>query len=254
MKRIVSLAAIVLTLTMALSLAACGEEPGTNENTENGQNQTSSNETGKTVDLAALRTQFVTDYSLTDVLEAYGVVRTVPAPGLFAKIHGCIVFRFSNFSHTVLSPLQAPHSFAVYDWCCLPPFRLAANRGMRPGGYATFWWQPTHAARAETACGLCRARRRKTSVAKLKAPKPSACRFRGNNLRPALSGRSKNKTMQPPAPGTRAVGCSFSAASENADFSRRVSRRTTPAWQKRRSKRCGLKARAEGTVCLQTRE
>ena len=34
MKRIVSLAAIVLTLTMALSLAACGEEPGTNENTE----------------------------------------------------------------------------------------------------------------------------------------------------------------------------------------------------------------------------
>ncbi|MFQ9412094.1 MAG: DUF4358 domain-containing protein [Evtepia gabavorous] len=50
-------------------MAACGEEPGTNENTENGQNQTSSNETGKTVDLAALRTQFVTDYSLTDVLE-----------------------------------------------------------------------------------------------------------------------------------------------------------------------------------------
>ncbi len=81
-----------------------------------------------------------------------------------------------------------------------------------------FWWQPTHAARAETACGLCRARRRKTSVAKLKAPKPSACRFRGNNLQPALSGRSKNKTMQPPAPGTRAVGCSCSAASENADF------------------------------------
>ena len=117
-----------------------------------------------------------------------------------------------------------------------------------------FLWQPTHAARAETACGLCHARRRKTSVAKLKVPKPSACRFRGNNLRPALSGCSKNKTMQPPAPGTRAVGCSFSAASENADFSRRVSRRTTPAWQKRRSKRCGLKARAEGTVCLQTRE
>ena len=34
MKRIVSLAAIVLTLTMALSLAACGEEPGTNGITE----------------------------------------------------------------------------------------------------------------------------------------------------------------------------------------------------------------------------
>gem|GEM_PF-5795857 len=46
-----------------------------------------------------------------------------------------------------------------------------------PRRIATFWWQPTHAARAETACGLCRARRRKTSVAKLKAPKPSACRF-----------------------------------------------------------------------------
>ena len=58
-----------LSLIHILSLAACGEEPGTNENTENGQNQTSSNETGKTVDLAALRTQFVTDYSLTDVLE-----------------------------------------------------------------------------------------------------------------------------------------------------------------------------------------
>ena len=36
--------------------------------------------------------------------------------------------------------------------------------------------------------------------------------------------------------------------------SRHVPRRTTPAWQKRRSERCGLKARAEGTVCLQTRE
>ena len=85
-----------------------------------------------------------------------------------------------------------------------------------PRRIATFWWQPTHAARAETACGLCRARRRKTSVAKLKAPKPSACRFRGNNLRPALSGRSKLRPLQPPAPGTRAFGCSFSAPSENA--------------------------------------
>ena len=110
-----------------------------------------------------------------------------------------------------------------------------------PRGIATFWWQPTHAARAETACGLCRARRRKTSVAKLKAPKPSACRFRGNNLRPALSGRSKNKTMQPPAPGTRAVGCSCSAASENADFSRRVSRRTTRQSKTAISTFCGKK-------------
>ena len=85
-----------------------------------------------------------------------------------------------------------------------------------PRRIATFWWQPTHAARAETACGLCRARRRKTSVAKLKAPKPSACRFRGNHLRPALSGRSKIRPLQPPAPGTRAVGCPSSAPSENA--------------------------------------
>ena len=77
----------------------------------------------------------------------------------------------------------------------------------------------------------------------VKSTKTSACRFCGNNLRPTLSGRSKNKTLrrkntrrlgcggsanstlsalacgrlcQPPAPGTRAVGCSRSAASENA--------------------------------------
>ena len=49
--------------------------------------------------------------------------------------------------------------------------------GFARGNFMYFWCQPTHAARAETACGLCRARRRKTSVAKLKAPKPSACRF-----------------------------------------------------------------------------
>ena len=48
------------------------------------------------------------------------------------------------------------------------------------------------------------------------APKPSACRFRGNHLRPALSGRSKIRPLQPPAPGTRAVGCPSSATSENA--------------------------------------
>ena len=74
-----------------------------------------------------------------------------------------------------------------------------------------------------------------------KVPKPSACRFRGNNLRPALSGCSKNKTMQPPAPGTRAVGCSCSAASENADFSRRVSRRTTRQSKTAISTFCGKK-------------
>ena len=47
---------------------------------------------------------------------------------------------------------------------------------------------------------------------------------------------------------------SFSAASDNADYSSLQRRRITPAWQKRRQERGGLKARAEGTVCLQTRE
>ena len=99
--------------------------------------------------------------------------------------------------------------------------------------------------------------------------------FRGNNLRPALSGRSKIKPLQPPAPGTRAGECSFfplrtimrrfKTASRgdrrllcfllvpDASFPP-LWRRMNPAWRKRRQERGGLKARAEGTVCLQTRE
>ena len=121
--------------------------------------------------------------------------------------------------HPVLRPVLREHAnrgeHPLFACSLLCPAEKTEPRRV-PRRIATFWWQPTHAARAETACGLCRARRRKTSVAKLKAPKPSACRFRGNNLRPALSGRSKIRPLQPPAPGTRAVGCSFSAASENA--------------------------------------
>ena len=120
MKRIVSLAAIVLTLTMALSLAACGEEPGTNENTENGQNQTSSNETGKTVDLAALRTQFVTDYSLTDVLEVeteglnnlYGITEDESAAATVAEK---LETRLSTIAEQAAS--YDPDSLALAEKC-----------------------------------------------------------------------------------------------------------------------------------------
>ena len=110
----------------------------------------------------------------------------------------------------------------------------------------TFWWQPTHAARAETACGLCRARRRKTSVAKLKVPKPSACRFSREQpparveraqqeqdftaqkhapfrlwrlgKQQAVCPRLRTPLQPPPAPGARFLGLSFSAANDNADF------------------------------------
>ena len=124
MKRIVSLAAIVLTLTMALSLAACGEEPGTNENTENGQNQTSSNETGKTVDLAALRTQFITDYSLTDVLEVeteglnnlYGITEDmVKNSASFSASSG------AAFAQEVVMVEAVDESAAATVWGCSSP-------------------------------------------------------------------------------------------------------------------------------------
>ena len=120
MKRIVSLAAIVLTLTMALSLAACGEEPGTNENTENGQNQTSSNETGKTVDLAALRTQFVTDYSLTDVLE----VETEGLNNLYG-ITEDMVKNSASFSATVAEKLETRLSTIAEQAASYDPDSLA---------------------------------------------------------------------------------------------------------------------------------
>ena len=138
-----------------------------------------------------------------------------------------------------------------------------------------FCWQPTHAARAETACGLCHARRRKTSVAKLKVPKPSACRFsreqpparveRAQQEQDYAASRSGHAGCRlfflrckrecgglKPLPGAIVGFCASCLFRTHP--SRHVPRRTTPAWQKRRSKRCGLKARAEGTVCLQTRE
>lgn len=43
--------------------------------------------------------------------------------------------------------------------------------------------------------------------------------LRGTVLRPALSGRSKIRPLQPPAPGARAVGHSLSAPSDNAESS-----------------------------------
>ncbi len=71
MKRLLSLAAILLTLTMVLSLAACGEEPAPEE-TDN-QNPSSQTEVTEPpaagVDLAALRTQILTDCGLTDYVE-----------------------------------------------------------------------------------------------------------------------------------------------------------------------------------------
>lgn len=76
MKRLASLVAVVLTLTMVLSLAACGsnettpDSTGTEDTTQSqSTDDNQSTEPAAGVDLAALRTQFVTDYALTDVLE-----------------------------------------------------------------------------------------------------------------------------------------------------------------------------------------
>ena len=75
MKRLVSLAAMVLTLTMVLSLAACGnDDANPDQATDSTQVQTGdttdNNQTGDTqsseVDLAALRTQILTDCGITD--------------------------------------------------------------------------------------------------------------------------------------------------------------------------------------------
>lgn len=71
MKRLLSLTAILLTLTMVLSLAACGGDDATPE--ETGTDDTSQSEeadpTPASVDLAALRTQILTDCELTDYIE-----------------------------------------------------------------------------------------------------------------------------------------------------------------------------------------
>ena len=129
-----------------------------------------------------------------------------------------------------------------------------------PRRIATFWWQPTHAARAETACGLCRARRRKTSVAKLKAPKPSACRFsreqpparveraqQEQDYAASLSGHAGCRLFflrckrecggLKPLPGAIVGFCAFCLSRTHP--SRRVSRRTIPA----RCRSCETKAR-----------
>ena len=75
MKRLVSLAAMVLTLAMVLSLAACGnDDTNPDQATDSTQVQTGdttdNNQTGDTqsseVDLAALRTQILTDCGITD--------------------------------------------------------------------------------------------------------------------------------------------------------------------------------------------
>ena len=73
MKRLASLVAVVLTLTMVLSLAACGSDETTPDSTDTEdttQSQTTEDTQGTEatepaagVDLAALRTQFATDYS-----------------------------------------------------------------------------------------------------------------------------------------------------------------------------------------------
>lgn len=72
MKRLLSLAAILLTLTMVLSLAACGnestpEEPDNQDS--NGQTEVADPTPASNVDLAALRTQLLTDCGLTDYVE-----------------------------------------------------------------------------------------------------------------------------------------------------------------------------------------
>ena len=73
-------------------------------------------------------------------------------------------------------------------------------------------------------------------------------------FRLVLSGRSKIEPLQPPAPGARVLSRSFSAPNENADLSRRQQRRMIPTRCRSRNTQGGLKARAKGTVCLQTRE
>lgn len=72
MKRLLSLAAILLTLTMVLSLAACGGDDPQPEETNNGEPDSQTqveNDPTATVDLAALRTQILTDCGLTDYVE-----------------------------------------------------------------------------------------------------------------------------------------------------------------------------------------
>ena len=87
MKRFATLAAVLMTLVLVLSLAACGGEettdtPDTDTTAQTETQEPADNgETTGTVDLAALREKMIADYQLTDVLEvetaaletAYGI-------------------------------------------------------------------------------------------------------------------------------------------------------------------------------------
>ncbi len=71
MKRFTTLVAVLLTLVMALSLAACGgsEDPAPAGNPDDTKTeQSGTQEPAAAVDLTALREKMVTDFALTDVL------------------------------------------------------------------------------------------------------------------------------------------------------------------------------------------
>lgn len=128
------------------------EEPGTNENTENGQNQTSSNETGKTVDLAALRTQFVTDYSLTDVLEVeteglnnlYGITEdmvknsasfSASSGAAFAQEVVMVEAVDESAAATVAAKAGNPSLSTIAEQACLLRSRQSGAGGKVQGGH-----------------------------------------------------------------------------------------------------------------------
>lgn len=90
MKRFATLGAVLMTLVLVLSLAACGGEDSTETTDNDTTTQTETQEPAGTetdtqttgaVDLAALRDKMIADYQLTDVLEvetaaletAYGI-------------------------------------------------------------------------------------------------------------------------------------------------------------------------------------
>ena len=66
MKRFTTLAAVLMTLVMVLSLAACGEETTptdtTDTDTQSQSETTDPQQTTDSVDLAALRDQMIADY------------------------------------------------------------------------------------------------------------------------------------------------------------------------------------------------
>lgn len=75
MKRFASLTALLLTLVLVLSLAACGDkntaddnQPGTTQPADNGDAAQTNGATTGSVDLAALRDQLIADCGYTDTL------------------------------------------------------------------------------------------------------------------------------------------------------------------------------------------